>query len=267
MALSRTVLMVTCTALALLFREMVHGDDRISHVKKYVKKYWFSEFFEREREAKMASLPQMEATDDDLVVPHQRSLITKLSTDYLGTNSSGICYLIKTSDTQNYVPNPNPDTQSYVSVKHGTLYSTPDHKRAQMFYVFAAGSKYHEDEYYVTVKNEDGSRSYVTPSFGRGRLRGLVGLKLSKVISPVVRFTLKPQHYVEISSKSYTLQYDSLRNGTDTWIDKGMGNAVVLSNDECNHCKRSFWELLDCPIVKDKIQERQTGGLKGGGDK
>ena len=92
MALSRTVLMMTCTALALLFREMVHGDDRISHVKKY----WFSEFFEREQEAKMASLPQMEATDNDLVVPHQRSRVLdplKLSTDYLGTNSSGICYL------------------------------------------------------------------------------------------------------------------------------------------------------------------------------
>jgi len=252
MALSRTVLMVTCTALALLFREMVHGDDRISHVKKYVKKYWFSEFFEREREAKMASLPQMEATDDDLVVPHQRSLITKLSTDYLGTNSSGICYGIRSSVTQ-----------GYVSVnKHDHLYSTPDHKLAQMFYVFAAGNTYHEDEYYVTVKNEDGSRSYVTPSFGR-----LVGLKLSKVISPVVRFTLKEHEsgYIE----PYTLQYDSLRNGTDTWIDKGMGEAVVLSN-ECNDCMRSFWELLDCPIVKDKIQdkiqERQTIGSSSSGD-
>jgi len=258
MALSRTVLMVTCTALALLFREMVHGDDRISHVKKYVKKYWFSEFFEREREAKMASLPQMEATDNDLVVPHQRSLITKLSTDYLGTNSSGICYLIKSSDTQGYVT-----VNKFFRLR--ALYSTPDYELAQKFYVFAAGNTYHEDEYYVTVKHEDGSRSYVTPSFGKGRLRGVVGLKLSKVISPVVRFTLKEHEsgYIE----PYTLQYDSLRNGTDTWIDKGMGNAVVLSNDECNHCKRSFWELLDCPIVKDKIQERQTGGLKGGGDK
>jgi len=234
MALSRTVLMVTCTALVLLSREMVHGDDRISHVKKYIKKNVFSEFFAREREATMASSPQMEATANDLVLPHQRSRALNLA-----TIASGSCYLIRSSATR-----------GYVSVdENGYLFSTLDQKLARIFCVERVSG----NKYYVTVENEGGSSSYIAPSIEEDH----IGLKTSSdVSSPPVRFRQKRN-----ADGLYMLKYDADRwidkeidnrfrqkRNAYGWIDKGIDNRLaVVTSDECYGCKSSKFELLNPP--------------------
>jgi len=182
----------------------------------------------REREAKMASSPQMEATANDLVLPHQRSRALNLA-----TIASGSCYLIRSSATR-----------GYISVgKNGRLFSTPDQKLARIFCVKNfSGNKYH-----VTVKNEDGSISYITPSPGKRR-----GLKTSRdVSSPPVRFRRK-------LDGSYILQYDA-----DRWIDKGIDNRLtVVTSDECYGCKSSKFELLKLPEINPNQEEGQGASTR-----
>mmetsp|Transcript_19478 Transcript_19478/g.38725 ORF Transcript_19478/g.38725 Transcript_19478/m.38725 type:complete len:127 (+) Transcript_19478:643-1023(+) len=110
----------------------------------------------------------------------------------------------------------------------------------------------------MTVKNEDGSISYITPSPGKRR-----GLKTSRdVSSPPVRFRRK-------SDGSYVLQYDADRwidkeidnrfrqkRNAYGWIDKGIDNRLaVVTSDECYGCKSSKFELLNPPEMDDNQEE------------
>jgi len=198
---------------------MVHG-----------KKYWISEFFEREREATVASSSQMEATDNDSVLPHQRSRALNLQV------KESSCYFIRSTVTK-----------GYVSVgKDGYLFLTLDLNQAQIFSVSYIAGYY----YYITVKKENGSSSYIAPWFSSPGTR----LKLTSGSPKMRRKSAMAWQsgFLSRTNGSYII----LQNAGNPyqWIDKGIDNRLaVVKPNECYKCKSYDFEFLDCPIeIKKK---------------
>jgi len=184
---------------------------------------------ERELDANMASSPKVESADIDPFLSNQSRVLN------LAKIASGSCYIIR-----------SPSTQGYISIDgNGRLYSTQDNKLARTFCV----ENVKGNRYRLTVKNEDGSSSYITPSPGRRR-----GLKMSADVSPPVAFRRN-------RDGTYVLQYDG-----DRWIDKGIKNRLaVVTSDECYGCKSSKFELLNPPEIDilnpiDDNQEEEVPG-------
>lgn len=186
---------------------------------------------ERELDANMASSPKVESADIDPFLSNQSRVLN------LAKIASGSCYIIR-----------SPSTQGYISIDgNGRLYSTQDNKLARTFCV----ENIKGNRYRLTVKNEDGSSSYITPSPGRRR-----GLKMSADVSPPVGFRRN-------RDGTYGLQYDG-----DRWIDKGIKNRLaVVTSDECYGCRSSKFELLNPPEIDilnppeiDDNQEEEVPG-------
>lgn len=165
-------------------------------------------------DANTASSQNNESND----LPTQHSRVLNLS-----KIASGGCYIIRSSVTHNYLSIKN---------SNGNLFSTKDYSLARTFCVFNDRS---DNKYKVTVKNEDGSNSFIKHRGG--------GLTTSESFSRLVRFAYNEHN------ESYILKF-----GEEQWADKGENKKLVVINPtECPDCSYKF-ELLS-PSKLDANQE------------